>query len=185
MTKIVGGIDIESTGLDYTSGHKIIEIAITRYDLDTHTHIDSLEMRFNPRRSIDPKAQAVHGISLEKLVAEPLLADHAKDVAAYMAHCQIWVAHNGEAFDIPFIRHEFASYGVKLPSVPIVDTMLDGLWATEDGKRPRLEELAFSLGFIYDREKAHGALYDTDLMMQCFFKAREKYGFFKLPFESA
>ncbi|MGD2711580.1 3'-5' exonuclease, partial [Escherichia coli] len=25
----------------------------------------------------------------------------------------------------------------------------------------------------------------TDLMMQCFFKAREKYGFFKLPFESA
>ncbi|HGP2101617.1 TPA: exonuclease domain-containing protein [Salmonella enterica] len=185
MTKIVGGIDIESTGLDYTSGHKIIEIAITRYDLDTHTHIDSLEMRFNPRRSIDPKAQAVHGISLEKLVAEPLLADHAKDVAAYMAQCQIWVAHNGEAFDIPFICHEFASYGVKLPSVPIVDTMLDGLWATEDGKRPRLEELAFSLGFIYDREKAHGALYDTDLMMQCFFKAREKYGFFKLPFESA
>ncbi|EDY5134310.1 3'-5' exonuclease [Salmonella enterica subsp. enterica serovar Thompson] len=185
MTKIVGGIDIESTGLDYSSGHKIIEIAITRYDLDTHTHIDSLEMRFNPRRSIDPKAQAVHGISLEKLVAEPLLADHAKDVAAYIAQCQIWVAHNGEAFDIPFIRHEFASYGVKLPSVPIVDTMLDGLWATEDGKRPRLEELAFSLGFIYDREKAHGALYDTDLMMQCFFKAREKYGFFKLPFESA
>ncbi|EBE2364592.1 3'-5' exonuclease [Salmonella enterica] len=185
MTKIVGGIDIESTGLDYISGHKIIEIAITRYDLDTHTHIDSLEMRFNPRRSIDPKAQAVHGISLEKLVAEPLLADHAKDVAAYMAQCQIWVAHNGEAFDIPFIRHEFASYGVKLPSIPVVDTMLDGLWATEDGKRPRLEELAFSLGFIYDREKAHGALYDTDLMMQCFFKAREKYGFFKLPFESA
>lgn len=185
MTKIVGGIDIESTGLDYSSDHKIIEIAITRYDLDTHTHIDSLEMRFNPRRSIDPKAQAVHGISLEKLVAEPLLADHAKDVAAYMAQCQIWVAHNGEAFDIPFIRHEFASYGVKLPSVPVVDTMLDGLWATEDGKRPRLEELAFSLGFIYDREKAHGALYDTDLMMQCFFKAREKYGFFKLPFESA
>ncbi|ECE5060236.1 3'-5' exonuclease [Salmonella enterica] len=185
MTKIVGGIDIESTGLDYSSGHKIIEIAITRYDLDTHTHIDSLEMSFNPRRSIDPKAQAVHGISLEKLVAEPLLADHAKDVAAYMAQCQIWVAHNGEAFDIPFIRHEFASYGVKLPSVPVVDTMLDGLWATEDGKRPRLEELAFSLGFIYDREKAHGALYDTDLMMQCFFKAREKYGFFKLPFESA
>ncbi|MCK7732499.1 3'-5' exonuclease, partial [Klebsiella pneumoniae] len=54
----------------------------------------------------------------------------------------------------------------------------DGLWATEDGKRPRLEELAFSLGFTYDRDKAHSALYDTELMMQCFFKAREKYGFF-------
>ncbi|HBH9491931.1 TPA: 3'-5' exonuclease, partial [Escherichia coli] len=30
---------------------------------------------------------------------------------------------------------------------------------------------------------AHSALYDTNLMMQCFFKARNKYGFFKLPSE--
>lgn len=48
MTTIVGGVDIESTGLDFTSGHKIIEIAITRYELETQKHIDSLEMRFNP-----------------------------------------------------------------------------------------------------------------------------------------
>lgn len=47
MTTIVAGIDIESTGLDFLSGHKIIEIAITRYELETQRHIDSLEMRFN------------------------------------------------------------------------------------------------------------------------------------------
>ena len=169
MTTIVAGIDIESTGLDFLAGHKIIEIAITRYELETQRHIDSLEMRFNPRRNIDPKAQAVHGISLEQL--------------AYMGACSAWIAHNGEAFDIPFIRHEFSGYGVRLPDVPVIDTMLSGLWATEDGKRPRLEELAFSLGFIYDHAKAHSALYDTNLMMQCFFKARNKYGFFKLPSE--
>ncbi|EGK4626643.1 3'-5' exonuclease [Escherichia coli] len=182
MTTIVGGVDIESTGLDFTSGHKIIEIAISRYELETQKRIDSLEMRFNPRRSIDPKAQAVHGISLEELAAEPLLADHAGKIAAYMGACSALVAHNGEAFDLPFIRHEFGSYGVKLPEIPLVDTLFS-LWATEDGKRPRLEELAFSLGFIYDHAKAHSALYDTNLMMQCFFKARNKYGFFKLPSE--
>ena len=53
-------------------------------------------MRFNPRRSIDPKAQAVHGISLEELAAEPLLADHAGKIAAYMGACSALVAHNGE-----------------------------------------------------------------------------------------
>lgn len=53
MTTIVAGIDIESTGLDFLAGHKIIEIAITRYELETQRHIDSLEMRFNPRRNID------------------------------------------------------------------------------------------------------------------------------------
>ena len=58
MTTIVAGLDIESTGLDFRANHKIIEIAITRYELETQKHIDSLAMRFNPRRSIDPKAQA-------------------------------------------------------------------------------------------------------------------------------
>ncbi len=53
MTTIVAGIDIESTGLDFLAGDKIIEIAITRYELETQRHIDSLEMRFNPRRNID------------------------------------------------------------------------------------------------------------------------------------
>lgn len=184
MATLVAGIDIESTGLDFISGHKIIEIAITRYELESQSHIDNLVMRFNPRRSIDPKAQAVHGISLEDLATEPLLSDHAKKIADYMGTCSAWVAHNGEAFDIPFIRHEFSGYGIVLSDIPLIDTMLSGLWATEDGKRPRLEELAFSLGFIYDHKKAHSALYDTDLMMKCFFKARDKYGFFKLPFES-
>lgn len=182
MTTIVAGIDIESTGLDFLAGHKIIEIAITRYELETQTMVDSFVMRFNPRRSIDPKAQAVHGISLEDLAAEPLLADHASSVASYLSSSDIWIAHNGEAFDIPFIRHELKSYGFSLPDTPLIDTIFS-LWATEDGKRPRLEELAFSLGFMYDHTKAHSALYDTNLMMQCFFKARNKYGFFKLPSE--
>ena len=29
-----------------------------------------------------------------------------------------------------------------------------------------IAELAVAMGFVYDEEKAHGALYDTDLMMQ-------------------
>ncbi|HGY2686127.1 TPA: exonuclease domain-containing protein, partial [Klebsiella pneumoniae] len=85
MTTIVAGLDIESTGLDFRANHKIIEIAITRYELETQKHIDSLAMRFNPRRSIDPKAQAVHGICLEDLAAEPLLADHASSVASFLS----------------------------------------------------------------------------------------------------
>ena len=44
-----------------------------------------------------------------------------------------------------------------------------------------MQELAVAMGFVYDEEKAHGALYDTDLMMQCFIKARNDYGFFPIP----
>lgn len=91
MTTIVAGLDIESTGLDFRANHKIIEIAITRYELETQKHIDSLAMRFNPRRSIDPKAQAVHGISLEDLSAEPLLSEHAGKIARYISDASVWL----------------------------------------------------------------------------------------------
>lgn len=180
---LVGGLDIESTGLDYKNGHRIIELALSIYDLETKERVVGVTKRFNPRRTIDTKAQAVHGISLEMLAAEPLFEDEAPALAELLTRCDYIVAHNGESFDGPFTKAEFRLAGITLPDLPIFDTMLEALWATEDGKRPRLQELAFALGYVYDSSKAHSALYDTDLMMQCFFTARERYGYFKLPHE--
>lgn len=132
---IATGVDIESTGIDFLSGHKIIEIAMVKYEIETQAMVDSFVMRFNPRRSIDPKAQAVHGICLEDLAAEPLLADHASSVASFLSSSDIWIAHNGEAFDIPFIRHELKSYGFSLPDVPLIDTLFScGPQKTANGR---------------------------------------------------
>ena len=97
-----------------------------------------------------------------------------------MAASDIWVAHNGRKFDIPFITKQMSDCGVELVQRPLIDTM-DARWACENGKIPRLQELAVAMGFVYDEEKAHGALYDTDLMMKCFIKARKDYGFFPIP----
>ena len=178
--KIAVGIDIETTGLDVYSGHKIIEIALVFYDLETGEKIKEFSMRFNPRRSIDAKAQAVHKISLEMLADAPLFEDKAAMIARAMASADIYVAHNGERFDIPFITKQMSDCGVVLEQKPLIDTM-DARWACETGKVPRLQELATAMGFVYDEEKAHGALYDTDLLMQCFIKARKLYGFFPDP----
>ena len=161
---IATGLDIESTGLDFRGGHRVIEIALSSYNIITKEKIASLEMRFNPRRTIQPEAQKVHGISLEMLATAPLLEDKAPELIAML-----------DASDFNLSGH-------TMPDKPMFDTMLEGLWATEDGKRPRLQELAFALGLVYDTEKAHSALYDVDLMMECFFLAREKYNLFQLPF---
>ena len=179
---IATGLDIESTGLDFRGGHRVIEIALSSYNIITKEKIASLEMRFNPRRTIQPEAQKVHGISLEMLAAAPLFEDKAPELIAMLDASDFYSAHNGEGFDGPFLQHEFNHSGHTMPDKPMFDTMLEGLWATEDGKRPRLQELAFALGLVYDTEKAHSALYDVDLMMECFFLAREKYNLFQLPF---
>ncbi|UNH40961.1 3'-5' exonuclease (plasmid) [Moellerella wisconsensis] len=183
--RIAVGVDLESTGLDYQKdGHRIIEIALCARDLDTGKTVKDLALRFNPRREISAKAYDVHGIKLSDLVAEPLFADKCAMIASILNNAAVIVAHNGLGFDKPFLEYEMGLSGVSLKQDLVwLDTMLHGLWATQDGKRPSLRELAFSLGFEYDEEKAHGALYDTQLMMDCFFAAREKYNLFKLPDE--
>ena len=177
---LIAGLDLETTGLD-AEKHRIIEMALSIYDLETAKKLQTVEMRFNPRQPIDPKAQAVHGISASELVDCPLFADYASKIAAIIAKCDYLVAHNGIGFDFPFLAAELKRAGAAMPTdITFVDTMLDGRWSTEDGKQPRLSELAMSLGFVYDTTQAHSALYDTDLMMQCFFTARDKYGLFNI-----
>lgn len=179
---LVGGLDIETTGLD-KKDHRIIEIAISIRDLVTGERVGAFEQRFNPRRSIDPKAEAVHKISLGDLVGCPLWGDHAARIQKLLSKCSVLVGHNGIEFDFPFIQEELRRSGLEMPDAYQFDTMQEGRWACEDGKIPRLGELAFACGFEYDTEKAHSALYDTELMMDCFFHARKHYGLFALPDE--
>ncbi|CAI6214362.1 DNA polymerase III epsilon subunit [Escherichia coli] len=62
MTTIVASVSISLRDGFLFSRCKIIEIAITRYELETQRHIDSLEMRFNPRETWNPSRSC--GISL-------------------------------------------------------------------------------------------------------------------------
>jgi DNA polymerase-3 subunit epsilon len=97
-----------------------------------------------------------------------------------MSVCNVIVAHNGNGFDLPFIAAELLRIGSPVPNVQSVDTMLDGRWATPNGKYPNLEELCFAMDVPYDQKLAHSAEYDVNVMLDCFFKAL-KMGFYKLP----
>lgn len=176
--KLVAGLDIETTGLDWNDGHKIIEIALCICDLDSGKMLKKVVNRFNPRRSIPNEAYKIHGISLDDLATKPLFSDYCKPLINILLKCNLIVAHNGINFDVPFLEYELKQNGFEMPKIPVIDTMVEGRWATEDGKFPSLKELAFACGFEYDLSLAHGALYDTELMMNCFFYARNKYGLF-------
>lgn len=183
VPRILGaGLDIETTGLEQTEGHRIIEIALSVYDLSTAAKVGQYLTRVNPQRGIDPKAQEVHGITFEELAAEPLWDVVAPKVHAILARCKYVVAHNGEVFDVPFIAGELMRVGLPMPELGVVDTMVQARWATADGALPNLGALCFACGVDYDKSKAHSALYDVDVMMQCFFRQFSR-GFFHLPAE--
>jgi DNA polymerase-3 subunit epsilon len=183
---VIGGLDIETTGLKQAEGHRIIEVAtkLYRYSPDTGAiaTVGQFEQRINPGRSIDPAAQAVHHISFEMLEGMPRWEEVAPKVVKLMSACDVIVAHNGDEFDLPFIGNELLRVGQPVPDVRTVDTMVHGRWATPLGKVPNLRELCFATGVDYDPSKAHAALYDVDVMMECFFIGL-KGGFYKLPAE--
>lgn len=179
---LVGGLDFETTGLEQEKGHRIIEAALSVYELESRRKIGSYVTRINPERSVDPDASAIHGIKFEDLVAEPTWPAVAPKLATLVGKCQFIVAHNGEGFDAPFFARELLRIGHPVPTMHVVDTMLQGRWATPDGSIPNLGALCFACGVEYDSSKAHAALYDVDRMMECFFSQFDR-GFFKLPTE--
>ena len=172
-------LDTETTGLKQEDGHRIIEIAMLTYDLDTRRLEDTWIQRIDPERPIDPKAQEVHGIAYTDLVGCPKWDDLAPEIARRMSGADLLIAHN-MGFDGPFIAAELIRVGQKAPDVHALCTMENARWACPDGKLPRLGELCFALGVDYDTSKAHGAEYDVSVMMDCFFKGHMR-GFYKLP----
>lgn len=180
MAIYVAGIDTETTGID-PEEHRIIEVAVCIHDLVSGKRVGTFEQRVHPQRTIQPKAQEVHGISIEDLKGCPIWSEVAPKLDKILSRCQVAVAHNGIGFDFPFLAIEQSRAGLELPDhLKAVDTMLDGRWATPDGKVPSLKELCFAMGVEYDESKAHAALYDVEVMMECFFRARNGYGYFQI-----
>lgn len=174
---IIGGLDIETTGL-LTPDHRIIEIYIGLWRDGKCIYI--YDQRIDPQRAIGIEAQRVHGITAADLVGKPIWSSVAPAIAKILSKCHMVVAHNGLEFDWEFIRQEMTREGYKMPDIPVFDTMLEGIWATPVGKKPRLEELCFACEEEYDHAKAHAASYDVEQMMACFYKGLA-WEFFKLP----
>ena len=172
------GLDLETTGLlegNNDKDHRIIEIAAIIY---SDNKVQKWEQRIQPKRSIDAKAQEVHGISLIELSGKPTWKTIAPKIHKLLSSVDLLVAHNGDNFDFKFLRLEFERIGMSMPTTPTFDTMVNGNWATAFGKPPNLGELCFATGVEYDKSKAHAALYDVKVMMDAYFEG-VKLGFFE------
>ncbi|MGE4617850.1 MAG: exonuclease domain-containing protein, partial [Gammaproteobacteria bacterium] len=106
MRQIV--LDTETTGLEPSQGHRIIEIGcveiVNRRISNTH-----FQRYMNPGREIDAGATEVHGITLEDLRKKPAFAEIATDFIEFVQGAEL-VIHNAP-FDLGFINAEFDVLG--------------------------------------------------------------------------
>ena len=122
MRQIV--LDTETTGLETSQDHRIIEIGcvelVGRKLTGRHYH-----QYINPQRKVDEGAMEVHGITDQFLEDKPLFDQVAKEFMEFVDGADL-VIHNAP-FDVGFINHEIAKlsgkYQVIETSCRIIDTL--------------------------------------------------------------
>ena len=122
MRQIV--LDTETTGLETSQDHRIIEIGcvemVNRKLTGRHYH-----QYINPERKIDEGAMEVHGITDEYLQDKPLFSAISSEFLDFLDGAEL-IIHNAP-FDLGFINHELKKLGKKTPllesSCRVIDTL--------------------------------------------------------------
>ncbi|GAA5316588.1 MAG: DNA polymerase III subunit epsilon [Candidatus Pelagadaptatus aseana] len=163
MRQIV--LDTETTGLEPSQGHRIIEIGcvelVNRKLTGRHYH-----QYIQPQREVDEGAIAVHGISNEFLADKPVFSQIAREFLDFVNGAEL-VIHNAP-FDVGFINHEFNLLGAS-DFQPIenycgvVDTLVMAR-QKRPGQKNNLDALCKHYGVDNSQRDLHGALLDAEIL---------------------
>lgn len=162
MRQIV--LDTETTGLEVSQGHRIIEIGcielINRRVTGNHWHY-----YVNPDREIDSGAFEVHGISSDFLQDKHRFAELAEEFLEYVAGAEL-VIHNA-AFDVGFLDNELTL--LETPAAPLREscTVLDTLQLARQkhpGQKNNLDALCKRYDIDNSNRSLHGALLDARIL---------------------
>ena len=150
-------LDVETTGLNADSGHRICEIALLRFR--GGKVLDTFESLINPQRSISPGASAVNRLTDWDVRDKPVFDQVAAQVSARLEDA-VLVAHNAP-FDLSFLAAEWR----RLRWPPRMGFAVDTLALARRVyafRHNNLAEVARSLRVRIDREhRAMGDVWTT------------------------
>ncbi len=157
-------LDTETTGLEVSRGHRIIEIGCVEL-VDRKLTGNHYHQYINPERDIDQGAIEVHGITGEFLSDKPLFAQIARDFYDFVDGGEL-IIHNAP-FDIGFLDSELQRLDqgyAELDSVcKVVDTLLMAR-AKHPGQRNNLDALCTRYFVDNSQRDLHGALLDAEIL---------------------
>lgn len=156
-------LDTETTGLEPSQGHRIIEVAgvevLSRRMTGNHFH-----RYLNPLRKSDEAAKQVHGIEDDFLLDKPKFAEIAKELVDYITGAEL-IIHNAP-FDLAFLNNELRLAGFKVVEdyVAAVTDTLPRAKELHPGKRNNLNALCDRYQIDNSKRTLHGALLDAELL---------------------
>ena len=163
MREIV--FDTETTGLDPSVGHRVVEIGCVELlnGIPTgrtwHEYLD-------PQRDMPSEAFAVHGLSSAFLAGKKLFKDVADAFLEFIEGAKL-VAHNAE-FDFRFLSAELVALGrPPLDGERMVDTVALAR-RRHPGAPASLDALCQRYGIDNSRRTKHGALLDAEILAEVY-----------------
>lgn len=161
MTREIA-LDTETTGMDPTDGHRIIEIGcveLMNYLPTGRTY----HCYLNPERDIPPDAIAVHGITNEMVADKPVFSQEFMNFLDFIGSDSKLVIHNA-AFDMKFLNYELKQVGHPgIKSNRVVDS-LELARKKFPGSPANLDALCRRFNIDLSERELHGALLDARLL---------------------
>ena len=162
MSQIV--LDTETTGLETSQDHRIIEIGcvelVGRKLTGRHYH-----QYVNPQRKVDVGAMEVHGITDQFLEDKPLFETVAREFLEFVDGADL-VIHNAP-FDVGFINHEIAKLNGAYQAIESGCRIIDTLALARQkhpGQKNNLDALCKRYGVDNSQRDLHGALLDAEIL---------------------
>jgi len=163
-------LDTETTGLEPSQGHRIIEIGCVEL-VNRRLTGNNYHQYLQPDREIDEGALQVHGISNEFLKDKPRFNDIVDDLMNYLKDAEL-VIHNAP-FDVGFINHELKSVDKGLGSIADHCTVIDTLVMARKmhpGQKNNLDALCKRYDVNNTQRDLHGALLDAEILSEVYLR---------------
>jgi DNA polymerase-3 subunit epsilon len=156
-------LDTETTGLNVSEGHRIIEIGAVEI-IDRRPSGNHYHQYFKPDRNIEAGALEVHGISEDFLADKPRFEEVAAQFMDFIRDAEL-VIHNAP-FDVGFLNYEFSRIDPRVSTATLC-TVLDTLALARElhpGQRNSLDALCSRYSVDNSARQLHGALLDAQIL---------------------
>jgi len=163
-------LDTETTGLEPSQGHRVIEIGCVEL-INRRLTGNNYHQYLQPDREIDEGALQVHGISNEFLQDKPRFNDIVDDLMSYLKGAEL-VIHNAP-FDIGFLDHELKraanGLGVIVDHCTVIDTLVMAR-KMHPGQKNNLDALCKRYDVNNTQRDLHGALLDAEILSEVYLR---------------
>ena len=158
-------LDIETTGLSFNEGHKIVEIACVETKDATPTE-NIFHKLINPQRDVPLEAFNIHGFSTEFLSNKESFSKVADSFLDFIKDKKL-IIHNA-SFDVGFLNHELKLLKRnEIKRENVIDT-LELARNKYSGASNSLDALCKRFNIDLSRRTKHNALLDCELLREVY-----------------